>query len=152
LKAEVADDPFDRARADGPAGLAEFLGDDRGGSLGVKEAMTNDLTDDFIGASVVAFGATFLVGEGQSAAADEGMAELEIALLTQAELLGGMKGAQAFALSFDKHGQFARDFIAVRNCEDTLVADELPEFKVEVEHENTSKGKGGRSKGHRREG
>src|ERR1700722_17252301 len=31
LKAKVADDPFDRARADGPAGLAEFLGDDRGG-------------------------------------------------------------------------------------------------------------------------
>ena len=144
----MADDPFDRAWADGPAGLAEFLGDDRGGSLGVQEAMANDLTDDFIGASVVAFGPAFLVGEGQSAAAGKGVAELEIALLTQAELFGCTKGAKAFALPFDEHGEFARDLIAVRNWESTMFANELPQFKVEVEHENTSKGKGGRRKGH----
>jgi hypothetical protein len=140
LKAKVADDPFDRARADGPAGLAEFLGDDRGGSVGVQEAMTNDLADKLVGASVVAFGATLLASEGQSAAAVEGVAELEIALLTQAELCGSPQGAKALALTFQEHGQFARDFIAVGNGEDTLVANELPELEIEVEHGNTSRG------------
>jgi hypothetical protein len=61
------DDAFDAPGADGEAGLAELLGDDVDGGVGVEEAVANDLTLDLVGADVVGFGTTLLVLESQGA-------------------------------------------------------------------------------------
>ena len=101
----MADDPFDRADADGPTRLAKLLCGDVEGGVGVEEAMTDDLADDFITAAVVAFGSPFLADQSEGAAAGEGLAELKVALFAEAELLGRLGGPGLLALDFDKHGE-----------------------------------------------
>jgi len=115
LQAELGHDPFDGASADGLAGLAQFLADDGGRGVRIQEAITDDLLDDLIGATIVGFGAALLVLQGQGAALFESLAQLEIALLGVAEFLGGGDGAGAFALPFVEHGQFDQDEIVSRD-------------------------------------
>ena len=96
--------------------------------------MANDLPDDFVGAAVVAFGTAALAVQSQGAPVDEGLAELEIALLAQAELLGGAGGAQAVAFAFDEHGEFAGDFVVGTDRQGASGADELEELEIEPSH------------------
>jgi hypothetical protein len=65
LQAVLLDDAFHAAGADGEVGLAEFLGDDRGGGVGVEEAVADDLPDNLRGADVVGFGSGFAAEEGR---------------------------------------------------------------------------------------
>jgi hypothetical protein len=136
LQAEVGNDAFDATGTDDPAGLAEFLGNDRGGGFGIEEAMANDLADDFVGTTVVAFGTAFVILQGEGTADGESLAQLEIALFAKAEFLGGMQGSQILALTFDEHGQFAGNFIVLGNAERPLGPDELLELKIELKHGN----------------
>src|SRR5216683_608209 len=134
LKAVVSDDAFDAARTDDPAGLAELLGDDVGGGVGVEEAVADDLADDFVGAAVEAFGAAFLAEQGGGAAVGERLAELEVALFTEAELARGGGGAEALALAFDEHGEFAGDLVVWAEGEGAGGADEELLLQIDVEH------------------
>jgi len=134
LQAEMGNGAFDAAGADGPAGLAEFLGDDLGRGFGIEEAMANDLADDFVGAARGAFGSAFLAVQGQGAALAEGVAELEIALFAEAELACGSERPEALALAFDEHGEFAGDVVVVGDVQGSGVADKLLELEVELEH------------------
>lgn len=137
MKAVVGDDAFDAAGTDDPAGLAEFLGDDVGGGVGVEEAVADDLADDFVGAAVAAFGAAFLAEEGGAAAVGERLAELEVALLTEAELACGGGGAEALALAFDEHGEFAGDLVVGSEGEGAGGADGELLLEIDVEHGDT---------------
>jgi hypothetical protein len=137
LKAVVGDDAFDAAATDDPAGLAELLGDDIGGGVGVEEAIANDLADDFVGTAVEAFGAAFLAFQGGGAAVGECLAELEVALLTEAELARGGGGAEALALAFDEHGEFAGDLVVGAEGEGAGGADEELTLEIDVEHRVT---------------
>jgi hypothetical protein len=145
LKAEVGQDAFDAPRAEGPARLAELLGDDGGGRLRVEEAMADDLAHGFVGAAVGAFGAALLAGEGAGPAAEEVLAELEVALFAETELGGGLRGAESQALALNEHGELVGDLIIGGHGEGAGRADELLKLQVEVEHRWTS-GAGKRSK------
>src|SRR5216683_2622456 len=134
LKAVVSDDAFDAARTDDPAGLAELLGDDVGGGVGVEEAVADDLADDFVGAAVATFGAAFLAEQGGAAAVGERLAELEVALLREAELACGGGGAEALAFAFDEHGEFAGDLVVGAEGEGAGGADEEQLLEIDVEH------------------
>jgi hypothetical protein len=111
LQAVVGQDAFHAADADRPSGLNEFLGDDLRRRIGVEEAVPDHLADDLGRTPIVPLGAAFLAVQSQRAPFAEGGAELEVALLAVAELFGGLERSQAFALTFDKHQQFAGDLI-----------------------------------------
>ena len=110
MKAEVGDDAFDAACADGEAGLAKFLGDDVGGDVGIEKALADDLADGLIGAFGGGFGSTLLTEESLAAVGFEGIAELEIALLGEAEFASGLKWS-TLAFAFEDHEEFAGDFV-----------------------------------------
>ena len=60
MKAVLLDDADDTTSADREAGLAELLRDDVDRGVGIEEAVTDDLANDFVGADIVAFGAGLL--------------------------------------------------------------------------------------------
>jgi hypothetical protein len=113
---------------------AELLGDDVGGGVGVEEAVADDLTDDFVGAAVEAFGTAFLAEQGGGAAVDERLTELEVALFTEAELASGCCGAEALAFTFDEHGEFAGNLVVGAEGERASGADEELLLEIDVEH------------------
>jgi len=127
LKAEIGDDAFDAAGAEGTAGLAELLGDDLGGGLGVEEAVADDLAHGLVGVAGGAFGAAAVVLQGRGAVGEEGAADLEVTLLAEAKLLGGGEGSESLALALDEHGEVAGDLVGGGDGERTGGADELLE-------------------------
>jgi hypothetical protein len=137
LQAEALDDALDAARADGQAALAELLGDDLGGGLGVEEAMANRLANGLLRTAVVARGPRRVVDEGGGASAGEGIAELEVALLAVAEGLGGRDGAQAQALAGQEHGELAGDVVVGRERQGAGGAQQLALLAVGVKHGGT---------------
>ena len=132
----MGDDAFDAARTNDPAGLAEFLGDDVSRGVGVEEAMADDLADDFVGATVETFGAAFLAQQSGAAAVGERLAELEIALFTEAELACGGGGTEALALAFDEHGEFVGDLVVGAEGERAGGTDEELLLEIDLEHGN----------------
>jgi hypothetical protein len=113
LQAEVGEDTLDAAGAEGVAGLADFLGQDGGRSVRIQEAMADDLLADRLSAAVGGFGAALLALQGAGAARLIEPAQLEIALLAEAEFAGSGQGAVGFAFAFVEHGQFTGDFVVV---------------------------------------
>src|SRR5207248_665539 len=111
-----------------------------GGGVGVEEAVANDLADGFVGAAGGAFGAAALALQGGGAVGEKGAAELEVALLAEAELLSGGVGAEALALALDEHKELACDLVGGGDGERTGGADELLELGIEVEHGRASGG------------
>ena len=83
--------------------MAEFLGDDRGGGVGVEEAVADDLPDNLRGADVVGFGSGFAAEEGRGPLITKELEQLKIALFADSVLLGGGDGAESFALALDEH-------------------------------------------------
>lgn len=117
MQAELRDDAFDAAGADGKAALAQFLGDDLDGGIRVKKAVAHDLLDDLIGAAVIGLGPALLVEERQDAASLEELAQLKIALPAETELFGRGGGAKALALSFEEHRELGEDDIRGRRAQ-----------------------------------
>ena len=111
MQAELGQDTLDAARADGVAGLPEFLGDDIGRSFWIQKPIAHDLLEDLTSPAVVGFGATFLIEQSQGAFLLEGLAELEVALFAEAKLLGSGQGTEPFAFAFIEHGQLGQDRI-----------------------------------------
>jgi hypothetical protein len=124
LQAELGDDAFDAALADGMIGLAQLLGDERRGSLPIQVAVADDLTDDFVSTAVVGFGAAALVLEGSSAAGFQARQQLIIARAGEAVLSGGGGGAQAFALALVEHDQSGEDDIVLGDQQGTAWPDQ----------------------------
>jgi hypothetical protein len=106
------DGPFHTADANRGSALNKFLSDDFGRGIGIKEAMPNDLPDDFIGPTIVSFGAAFLRDQAFGTKLLELFTELKIAAATEAELFGCGLGSE-FAFAFEQHGQTVRDFIVL---------------------------------------
>jgi hypothetical protein len=115
LQAELSDDPVDGAFTDAEVALAEFLSDDFGAGFGIQEAVTDDLADQFLGASVIGFGAAFGAEEGRPAFFEEEGAELEVTLPAIPEFSGRLIDAFRAALALDQHGEFAGNFIVRRD-------------------------------------
>jgi hypothetical protein len=66
----------------------------------------------------------------------EGLAKLEIALLAEAELGGGGEGAEAFAFTFVKHGDFTKERIVKGEREGTFGAVKEEGIGKDIEHGN----------------
>jgi hypothetical protein len=115
LQSKLSDDAVDGAFTDAEVTLAEFLRDDFGAGFRIQEAVTNNLADQFLGASVIGFGATLGAEKSGAAFLQEQGAELEVALPAIAELGGGMVDAFRAAFALDEHGEFAGDFIVLGN-------------------------------------
>ena len=113
MKAVLLDDTNDATNADRETGLAQFLRDDVDGGVGIEEAVTDDLANEFVGADIVAFGAGLLTLESRASLLTIEFEQLKISLFAEVELLGGLGGAEPFALAFDEHGQ-AGDYKVVR--------------------------------------
>jgi hypothetical protein len=115
LQPELSDDPVDGAFTDAEVALSEFLSDDFGAGFRIQEAVTDDLADEFLGASVIRFGAAFGAEEGRATFLQKKGAQLEVTLTTEAEFGGGAVNALRAAFALDEHGEFAGDFIVFGN-------------------------------------
>jgi hypothetical protein len=111
LKAVLLDDADDTASANWETGLAKLLCEDIERGVGIEEAVTNDLADDLVGADIVALGAWLVAKESWATVFTIEFEQLKISLFAEAELLGCVGGADAFALAFDEHGEAGDDEI-----------------------------------------
>ena len=132
MKAIGFDDAFDAARADGQTTLANLLSDHVGGRIGVEQPVAYDLAHDLVGPAVVGLGTPALAEEGDGPPFPIGVEDLVVALLGEAEFLGGPQRAEGFTFAFDEHGQPGGDLVPGRDLEaapgtddDAVAADEL---------------------------
>jgi hypothetical protein len=115
LQAELGDDAVDRTFTDAEVALPEFLRDDLGAGFRVQETMTDHLADNFLGASVLRFGAALGAEKGQAALLEKKRPELEVTLAAITEFGGGPVNAFAAAFALDQHGELTRDFVVFGN-------------------------------------
>jgi hypothetical protein len=132
LKAVLLDDADDTTNADREAGLAELLRDDLDRGIRIEEAVANDLANDLVGADMVAFGARLVSLEPCAAMGTIESKQLKISLFAEAELLGGLGGAEPFALAFNEHGQAGDDEVVGTNGKLTGRADDAVGRHVEL--------------------
>jgi hypothetical protein len=132
LKAVLLDDADDTPNADGKARLSESLRDDVDRGVRIEEAVADDLANDLVGADVVALGAGLVASESGAAPFTIVFEQLKISLLAEVELLGGLGGAEAFALAFDEHGQPGDDRVVGKDREISGRADDAEGGEVEV--------------------
>ena len=117
MKAVLLDDTNDATNADREAGLAQFLRDDVDGGVRIEKTVTDDLANDLVGADIVAFGAGLVTLESSASMFTIEFKQLKISLFAEVELLGGLGGAEPFALAFDEHGQAGDDQVVRKNGE-----------------------------------
>ena len=132
MKAVLLDDADDTTSADREAGLAELLRDDVGRGVWIEEAVTDDLTNDFVGADMVAFGAGLVPLESSTSMFTIEFEQLKISLLAEIELLGSLGGTEAFALALNQHGQAGDDEVICKNRELSGGADNAVGRHVEL--------------------
>jgi hypothetical protein len=131
------DGAFHTADANRGSALNKFLSDDFGRGFGIKEAMPNDLPNDFIGPPIVPFGTAFLRDQAFGTELLEVFPELEIAAATESELFGCRLGSE-FTFPFEQHRQTARDFIVLWHRQRAGIADESMVLDIENRHDRSS--------------
>ena len=132
LQAVLLDNTVHAAGADLEAGLAELLGDDVDRGVGVEEAVADDLTVDLVGADIVVFGAGFVALQSRASMLTIEFEQLKISLFAEAEFVGGLGGAEPFALAFDEHGEAGDDEAIGQNGKLSRGADDAVFRQVEV--------------------
>ena len=134
MQTELGNDPVDGAFADGEISLAEFLRDDFGTGLRVQEAMADDLTDEFLGAAILAFGAAFGAEKRLTAFLQKEGAKLEVTRTTKAEFSGGAVDTLRAAFTLDEHGELAGNFVVGGNGQGAGIAADALVEKLERKH------------------
>ncbi len=130
----MGNDPIYGSFADDKAALPEFLGNDLGGSLRIKETVPEGLADDLLGLTVVGLGASPQAQERPASVLLKKGPELVVALAAVTEFGGRFVGSIGATLSLHKHGQLAGDFVLVGNRKRAeLTADEVS-GKLEPDH------------------
>jgi hypothetical protein len=122
LQPELSHNAVDGAFADTEVSLAEFLGDDFGTGFRIQEAVTDHLTDEFLGAPIRGAGAAWGTEERRGAFLQKEGAQLEVTLTAKPELGGGAVNALAAAFALDEHGKLTGDFIVFGNGQGTGIA------------------------------
>jgi len=133
LQAQFGDDAVDTAQADREMGLPEFLGDDLGGGLWVKELVAHDLEEELLGASVVGLGAGLMGFKGLQAARVEGLQELIVALAAEAVFLSDGGDVVLQTLAFDEHEEAVGLLVGRGDEQGAGRAGELVKSGVELE-------------------
>ena len=132
MQAILLDDAVDASGADSETSLAEFLGDDVDRGVGVEKTVADDLSLDFVGADIVVFGAGLVALQSRASMLTIEFKQLKISLLAELELLGGLGGAEPFALTFDEHGEAGDDEVIGENRKLSCGADDAVIREVEV--------------------
>jgi hypothetical protein len=117
LKAVLLDDANDTTSADRETGLAKLLREDVQRGVGIEEAVANDLANDLVGANIVSFGPRLLAKEPWASLFTKESEQLEISLLAETELFGGLGGTGPLALAFDEHGEPGDDEVIRKDGE-----------------------------------
>ncbi len=133
MQAVVGDHPLDTAAADGEVSLAQLLGDDLGGGVGVQKAVAQDLADGWVSAAIIRFGAGLLRLEGSEAAALKGGEHLVIALTAIPVFVREVRDVGGQTLAFDDHEEAAGQFVGGCNAEGAGWAGQLVSLQVELE-------------------
>jgi hypothetical protein len=133
LKTVLLDYADNTANADRKTGLAEPLGDDLNCGVWIEEAVANDLANNVISADIVAL-RTCLVGlESCGPLFTKAFQQLKISLSGKPKLVGGLDGAEPFALAFNEHGQSSRNEIIRPNWKIAGRADDAMRMHVELQ-------------------
>ena len=78
--------------------------------------MADDLTDEFLGATIVGFGASSGTQESLSALFKKKRSNLEVTLTAETKFSRGAINAFRAAFALDEHGQFLSDLIGFRDA------------------------------------
>ena len=132
MKAVVLDDAHDAPNADGEASETELLCDDFDRGVWIKKALPDHLANDLVGADIVTLGAGLVASESWAALFTIEFEQLKISLFAEIELLGGLGGAEPFALAFDEHGQAGDDEVVRQHGELSGGADDATGRDVEL--------------------
>ncbi len=135
MKSELGDDTVHSPFADTEVTLSEFLSDDFGARVRIQETVTDDLTDQFLGAPVVSFGAPLGTEESAAAFVKEEGSELKVTLTAKPEFSRSTVDAVRSAFAVDEHGKFTRDFIIFGNGQGAEFALDAFVEKFERDHE-----------------
>lgn len=135
MESELGNDAVYRPFADTEVTLSEFLSDDFGTGLRIQEAVTDDLTDQFLGAPVVGFGAALGAEESLAAFLKKEASELEVTLTAKTEFSGGTVNAFSAAFAVDEHRKLTCDFIVLGNGQGAEFALDTFVEKFEGNHE-----------------
>jgi len=147
LKTVLLDDADDTPNADREAGLAEFLRDDIDRGIGIEEAVADDLAHDLVGANIVPFGPGLVGLKSCASVFTIEFEQLKISLFREVKLLGGLGGAESFALAFDEHGQAGDDEVVGKDGEISGGADDAAGREVELHGWDLRARGGGREQG-----
>lgn len=115
LQANVFDDARDTARAALPTRVSDVRRDALRRGVGVEEAMPQDVTGHFLGATVVACGAACLARERLGAMPLQGLTHVVIPRRAEAECLSRLARTEGLTCALDAHRQLASDVVL---CED----------------------------------
>jgi hypothetical protein len=119
LEAELSNDTVYGSFADAEATLSEFLSDDFGAGFRIQESVADDLTNEFLSAPVVGFGASFGAEESLAALFQKESPELEITLAAESEFSRRAIDALGPAFTLYKHGEFKGDFVVIGDGQGT---------------------------------
>ncbi len=133
MQTVIGDDPFDAPQAQGQTRLAEFLGDDLRGGVGIQKAVAQDLTDELVGAAIIGFGTGLPGLEGRQASSLVDGQHLVIALAAKAVFLGDVADLGLQTLAFDKHEEAAGLLIGGGDRKRAGRAGELLGLGIELE-------------------
>lgn len=89
MEAKLVDDTVHGSFAYREVALSEFLGNDFRAGFRIKEAVADDLADEFLGASIVGFGPPLGAEEALPTLSKEERPELEVALTAETKLDSG---------------------------------------------------------------
>lgn len=124
---------MDTAQTDREVGLAQLLGNDLRGSVGVQKAVAQNLAHRLVGPPVVGFGTGFVRLERGQAAGLVIVQELVITLATQAIFFGGHGDVIPQTLAFDEHEEPAGQRIGGSHGQGAGRADHLLRFGIELQ-------------------
>lgn len=136
MESELGDDAVDGSFADPEVALSELLSDDLGAGVGIQEAVTDDLADEFLGAPIIGFGASLGAQEALSALGQKAGPELEVTLTAEAKLLCGAVDAVRSTFAFDEHGELTSDLVICGDGEGPGGALDAFSEKLERDHGN----------------
>src|SRR5208283_6172250 len=114
-------------------GLAELLGNDLGGGIGIQEAVAQDLAHGLVGAAVIGLGAGLQRREGRQAASVEIGQELVITLAAVAVFSSDGADALVQTLTFHEHKEAVGLLIGGWDGQGAGGAGELVSRRIELE-------------------
>ena len=144
MNAVIGDDAVDAAQADPEMGLAQFLGDDFGGGVGVQKAVAQDLAHGLVGAAVIGLGPGLLRLKGRQAPGLIVLQKLIIAWPAKPVMLGDSRDVAFQTLAFQEHEETRGLLIGSSHGQSAGWTDDLVSLGIElqgVRHESRIKGK-----------